>query len=143
MSTAEGNVQVVRAIYDAFAARDVERVVRHFHPEGEFRPAGTSLASGRAEPYRGVEGMREYFADVAATWDELVLEPHDLRATGDSVIVAGHVRGRGPSVEADADVAWVWEFRDGLVFACRVFPTSGEALRWVESDRALEADDAV
>ena len=143
MSTADENVDVVRALYAAFTARNVGRVVRYIHPEGEFRPAGTSLASGRTEPYRGVDGMRQYFADVASIWDVLVIEPQDYRASGDSVIVSGHVRGRGAGIETDTDVAWLWTIQDRQVISCRVFPTSGEALRWLDDDPAGRAPEPV
>ena len=63
---------------------------------------------------------------------------HDYRAAGTSVIVFGHVRGHGPLAEVDTRVTWVFKLRDGLVLDARVFPTGGEALRWLD-DTARES----
>ena len=51
-------------MFAAFAERDVERVLDLIDPEVEFT-AVTADVAGRAEPYRGHEGIREYFGDVA------------------------------------------------------------------------------
>lgn len=131
---AEANVQVVKAAYEAFAARDVDAMLRYVDPDCEFRPVGTAALSGRDEPYRGHEGMRRYFADLEANWDELVIEPQDYRAAGSSVIVFGHVTGRGPQAEVDAPATWVWKLRDSLAVDVRVFPSGGDALRWLDEN---------
>lgn len=132
MTAAEDNLKVVRAMYKAFAVRDVEGVIRHIDPECEFYPAGTALLTGRADPYRGHDGIRAYFADVAAGWEELTIEPTNFRAVADSVVVVGRVRGRSATAEADTEVTWAWTLRDGRVVDGRVFPTSGEAVRWLD-----------
>jgi ketosteroid isomerase-like protein len=135
VSTAEENIKVVQAMFQGFAARDVEAVIRHIDPECEFFPAGTALLTGRSDPYRGHDGIRAYFADVAAGWDELTIELSDFRAVADSVVVVGRVKGHSATADADAEVVWAWTLRDGLVIDGRVFPTSGEAVRWL--DRAV------
>lgn len=126
------NVQAVQAVYEAFATRDAEAMIRHIHPECEFRPFGTRLLRGEDDPYRGHDGIRRYLADVAELWDELTLEPLDYRSAGTSVVVFGHVTGRSPRAEVDTQVTWVWKLRDALAIDIRVFPTSGEALRWLD-----------
>ena len=86
--------EVVRAIYDAFARRDLDAVLRHLSPDCELHLIGTGRIAGRTEPYRGHEGMREYFADVERVWEALVLHADDFRIIPGSVIVIGHVTGR-------------------------------------------------
>ena len=59
------DIEVVKAIFAAFAARDVEAVLALADPDVEFT-AVTGEDAGRTEPYRGHDGMRQYFRDVAA-----------------------------------------------------------------------------
>ena len=87
------DVAVVRAIYDAFAARDVEAALPLVADEFELLPSGTAGRVGRTVPYRGPDGLREYLADVQRVWDDLVLVADDIRAVAGSVVVFGHVRG--------------------------------------------------
>ena len=60
------------------------------HPDIEFA-AVTGEHAGRTEPYRGHDGMREYFRDVASVWEELRLTPREFRASGDLILVTGRV----------------------------------------------------
>jgi ketosteroid isomerase-like protein len=55
---------VVRAIYDAFARRDVEAALGYVSPDCELDLAGTARLAGRTGPYRGHACFREYLADV-------------------------------------------------------------------------------
>src|SRR5215212_2125182 len=101
-------VEVVRAIYDAFADRDLERALEHVHPECEIVLEGTMRRAGRREPYRGHEGMREYFADVLHVWEELDIHAHDFRVVPGSVVVMGHVTGRVDGHEVRRAAVWTW-----------------------------------
>lgn len=121
----EDNAQLVRALYEAFARRDVDAVVALIDPACEFRPFGTSNLTGRDEPYIGPEGIRRYFADVDEHWDELVIEPLDFRSAGTSVIVFGNVRGSSAEGRLETQATWIWKLRDGLAIDGRVFPTGG------------------
>ena len=38
--------------------------------------------------------MREYYADVERTWEELTLFANDFRAIPGAVVVMGHIEGR-------------------------------------------------
>ena len=105
---------VVRAVFAAFAERDVERVLELIDPEVEFR-AMTSDYAGRTEPYRGHEGIREYFRDVSFVWDELRLTPREYRAVGSSVLVVGWVSARSHARIVEGSTGWVWRVRGGRV----------------------------
>ena len=59
------DIEVVKATFAAFAARDLEAVLALAAPDIEFT-AVTGEQAGRTEPYRGHDGMREYFRDVAS-----------------------------------------------------------------------------
>jgi ketosteroid isomerase-like protein len=115
-----GDVEVVRATYAAFAARDVEQVIAFAAPDCELRLDGTARSVQRAEPYRGHAGVREYFADVDRAWDDLRLFADDIRAVPGSVIVMGHVEATAGGVVHRRSVLWTWKVRDGLAVSIRV-----------------------
>ena len=112
--------EVVRGIYDAFARRDLDGVIALADPAGEFHLAGTASVVGRTEPYRGHEGLREYFAEAERAWDELRIEADDIRATATGVVVFGHVHARLGDQRVARRVAWTWQVRDGRAVSVRV-----------------------
>jgi ketosteroid isomerase-like protein len=123
---AHTDVMVVKAVFAAFAERDVERVLELIDPEVEFT-AMTNDFAGRTEPYRGHEGIREYFRDVARVWDELRLTPRDYRDLGDGVLVTGRVNARSAARIVDGSTGWIWRVRDGRVVYARVYASAAEA----------------
>jgi ketosteroid isomerase-like protein len=129
------DVAVVKAVFAAFGERDLERVIDLIHPEMEFTPVTADLA-GRTEPYRGHEGVREYFRDVSLIWDDLRLHPREFREVGDSVLVTGRVTARSPSRIVDGSTGWVFRLRDGRVVYGRVYASAGDAERAVTGDGA-------
>ena len=117
---------MIKEVYAAFAVRDIERVVAVLDPDVVFI-AVTGGILGRTEPYRGHEGMREYFRDVARIWDELVLTPREFEEVGDAILVTGRVSARSPSRMISGSTGWVWRVRNGLVVYVRVYASAAEA----------------
>ena len=116
----DAEVAAVAAMYDAFARRDVEAALVHVHEDVEFTPSGTATLTGRPGPYRGKDGIREYFADASRVWQELTIKAEDVRAAAGGVIVFGHIEG----IAADGErvrrrVLWTWQLRDGLAISMR------------------------
>jgi ketosteroid isomerase-like protein len=114
------DIDVVRAIYAAFAARDLDAALAFVAPDCEIHLVGTQRAAGRTEPYRGHDGMRQYFADVERVWEELVLYAEDFRVVPGSVVVMGHVRGRAGGEAIRRSAVWTWRLRDGQAVHIRV-----------------------
>ena len=110
-----GDIEVVRAIYEAFAARDLEAAIAFIAPDCELHLRGTQQRVGRSEPYRGHDGMREYFADVERTWHDLTLYAGDYRAIPGAVIVMGHVEGTVEGQPVKRNAMWTWKVQDGKV----------------------------
>jgi ketosteroid isomerase-like protein len=123
---ARSDIDVVKEVYAAFAVRDLERVEAVLDPDVVF-VAVTGGLIGRTEPYRGHEGMREYFRDVARIWDELVLTPREFEEVGDAILVTGRVSARSPSRMISGSTGWVWRVRSGLVVYVRVYASAAEA----------------
>ena len=127
------DIEVVREVFVAFAARDVERVIALVDPDVVFT-AVTGGVVGKAEPYQGHEGMREYFRDVAEVWDEIVLTPREFRQVGDAILVTGKVNARSPARVVSGSTGWVWRVRDGRVVYGHVYPSAADAIAAVEDE---------
>lgn len=112
-------VEVVRAIYGAFARRDASQMSRHLADDVVLHLQGTSRMSGRNAPYVGHAGVLEYFAEVDRVWDELTLHADDVRAIAGSVVVFGHVTGRADGRHVTRRVVWTWLLRDGKAISVR------------------------
>jgi len=117
----QAEVDVVRAVYAAFARRDVEAALEFLAEDVEFVPAGTASLVGRSAPYTGHGGVREYFADAARVWDDLTLHAEDFRVAVGGVVVFGRIEGvvtlTGKRFQASA--IWVWRVRDGKATSMR------------------------
>jgi ketosteroid isomerase-like protein len=115
-----GEVDIVRAIYAAFERRDLDAALVHLAPDCELHARGTAEAAGHDSPYRGHDGVRQYFADVSAVWDELVLHAEDFRALPGSVVVIGHATARRGEHRIDRSIVWTWKLKGGLAVSAKV-----------------------
>jgi ketosteroid isomerase-like protein len=114
------DVAVVRALYDALAARDLGAALPLVAADCELHADGTARGAGRSGPYRGHEGVREYFADVDRGWEELTIHAVDFRVVPGFVVVMGHAEMRGPDGVQRRAIVWTWRLRDGLAVYVRV-----------------------
>jgi ketosteroid isomerase-like protein len=132
----DSDMDVVRAVFEAFTERDVEGVLARAHPEVEFG-AVTGDHAGHTQPYRGHDGIRQYFRDVSSVWDELRIVPGEYRQNGDTILVTGRVSARSPARIVAGSTGWIWRVRDGLVVFGRVFPSAAEAMAAFEGRGAI------
>ena len=115
-------LDVVRAVYDAFARRDVEAALAYIAPDAEFHLAGTAERVERTEPYRGHDGVRQYFADASRVWHDLRITADDVRVVADAVVAFGHVEATVDGRPMRIAAMWTWQLRDGLAVSVRVHP---------------------
>jgi ketosteroid isomerase-like protein len=127
------DIEVVEAVFAAFAARDLETVLALAHPDIEFT-AVTGEHAGRTEPYRGHAGMRQYFRDVAAVWEELRLTPREFRPSGDLILVTGKVSARSRGRNVTGSTGWIWQVRDGKVVYGKVYASATDAIAALEDE---------
>ena len=120
------NVDIVRALFDAFAQRDIARVEELISSEMEFH-AVTAEVAGREGPYVGHAGMERYFQDVEAIWEEIRLTPADFEEIGDVILVTGRVWARGSGRVVDSSTGWIFKVRDGRLVWAQVFDSAAEA----------------
>jgi ketosteroid isomerase-like protein len=121
------DIEVVKAMFAAFAARDLQMVLALADPEIEFT-AVTGEHAGRTDPYRGHDGLRAYFRDVAEVWEELRLTPREFRAAGDLVLVTGKVSARSRGRTVTGSTGWIWQVRDDKVVYGRVYASAADAI---------------
>lgn len=119
----EDPIATVQAAFSAFAARDLEGMLRYCQPDIVLRPSVISQFTERRGPYRGHDGIRSYLQDVMAVWDELTIEPITFRRAGESVIGFGLTAGRHGDDTVAISMLWVIRMQDGLIAGLQVFQT--------------------
>jgi ketosteroid isomerase-like protein len=124
------NVEVVRAIYSAFARRDREALVGHLDPsirvyDRPFHPD--------ASVYEGREGFLRFSESDWEAFEEVAYEPQDFLADGSYVVVPIKQSGRGKTsaLGIEERIVNVWKLRRGKCVELRIFTTIEEALEVV------------
>jgi ketosteroid isomerase-like protein len=125
----DDNVEVVRAIYAAFARRDEDELAMHADPS-------MTVHNRREHPeasvyYEGQEGFLRFTRTDWAAFDEVSYEPREFVVRGDYVVVAITQRGRGKgsALGVEEDIVNLWKLRDGKCVELRIYSTMDEALR--------------
>ena len=122
------NVEVVEALFAAFAARDSAAASRVLDPSVEIRPVIVGGPEGVV--YRGQEGMRQFWADVDAAWAEFRITPEEFRELDGKVLVLGRAFARGTrsGITLDEPAAWMVRVRDGMIVDFQSFSSRQQAL---------------
>jgi ketosteroid isomerase-like protein len=108
------NVDVVKAFFDAYNARNSEAVDRLLDPEAEI----TTLSTRAGMPDHWRQGTtKRYFDQLDEAWTDLRVEVQDYREVGECVVALGVLRGAGMSshVEVARDFATVFVVRDSQI----------------------------
>jgi ketosteroid isomerase-like protein len=117
----DANIEVVRRLFDDYAAGGVEAVL-HGADENIVIEIPPEL-SAEPDTYRGHEGVRRYFAGFEGMLDDVRYEALDLKASGDVVIA--HIRLSGRGVSSGLDVALevfvVHELANGKIVRIRPY----------------------
>jgi ketosteroid isomerase-like protein len=117
--------QVMRAVNE----RDFDALDElPFHPEFEFH---SLLSVSEGTTLAGVDGLRQWAADVDAIWDDFHVVIEEVRmADEDTAVLCLHLTGRARAsgVPLDQRTGQVWTRRDGLLHRNVGYPTPREAL---------------
>ena len=118
-------VEQARVNIDAFNRRDLDTIVESFAPEVEWWP----LRSATEGPYRGHDGIREWFADTAEQFEYIHATVHEVREQDDAVVVSGELRvkGRQSGAAIDQPITWVFRYADDKVIWGKSYTDPGEA----------------
>jgi uncharacterized protein len=111
----QGNVQLVKDGYAAFARGDIQGLVALFAEDIEWVIPGAGLPL--AGTYRGHAGVASFFQKLADDGDILAFEPRHFVAQGDRVLVVGWERARVKATNRTFQSDWVMAFtvRNGKV----------------------------
>ena len=125
----EERISVVRAFTDAVTERNLDAALKLCHPEIEFF---SLLAQLEARPYRGLAGIRRYFKEIDATWEEWRVEVEQLLSAPDGrvvIVMSTHMRGRGSGLPFVQRVAVLWEFKDEKLWRAGLYRDPADAVR--------------
>lgn len=114
----EKNVEVVKALYEAFARGDLPGVLGAFAPQIEWREAESFLLAD-GNPYIGPQAVAEgVFLRLASSVENFAALPHRFIDGGETIVVEGRYQGkvRTTGKPVDAQFVHAWELHDGKIF---------------------------
>jgi ketosteroid isomerase-like protein len=121
------NVELFHKAVEGYNRRDIEPMLEVFHPEAEWYPFTAQVEGDEA--YHGHQGLRQWWANIEATFEELEASVNEVRDFDDAVLALGHLRARFKSgVALDTEIGWLTRYRDGLAVWGRAYQSHAEAL---------------
>ena len=121
------NIEIVRAIYEAWAQKGLKAGLRYLDPGVEW-----DVSRRRVDPgvYRGHEGVRDYVRGIRDAYSGMASELEELLEAGDKVVavITFRAKGRSSGATVQARVANVWTLREGKVVRIEYFGDREEAL---------------
>jgi hypothetical protein len=117
----------VRRVIDAYNAHDAEAFAAELTADGSFTSAYWGI-DGRT--YVALEGLVEYFKEMAEQWDEYSLELERIEsADGRAVAVARlNAKEHGTQVSVSPEQGFLFEFSGDKVASVVTYPDLAEAL---------------
>ena len=121
-----GNVDIVRDGYAHFNEGDLEWLLQHVHPAVRW---SDSRSVPGARTHRGIEEVRDFLASFGRVWEGARFDPEKIEARGDKVLsfVRFSATGRHSGASVAAELAHVFEFREGRTFRVVTYFDRGEA----------------
>lgn len=133
---AHQNVEIVQAMYEAFARHDEATLLSHLDPSMTVhdRPHHPE-----ASVYEGREGFLRFAETDWAAFDEVAYEPQEFITHGPYVVVPIRQsgRGKGSTLGVEESIVNVWRLRDGKCVELRNYSTLDEALASLDSAQWL------
>jgi ketosteroid isomerase-like protein len=122
------NVEIVRAVFDAYFRNDMESVLRLIDPE--------IVVTQRPElpdamTRHGHDGVIEAIRAWPNQWDDFRVEVVQIVDADDHVAVRTHQhgRGKGSGIEVEDEIWFVFAFRNAKVAEWRMYNSRAEALQ--------------
>jgi len=123
----EENVELFQKAIEHYNRRDIEAMLEIWYPEAVWYPFTAQVEGDDA--YHGHAGLRQWWANVDATFEELEARVEEIRDLGDAVLALGHLRAQFRSgVTLDTEIGWLTRYRDGLAVWGRAYQSHAEAL---------------
>ena len=123
----ERNVEVVRALYDAWAREEFPGPAELLDPEIEYVNPEGAVESGIRH---GLGEFQRAIAKVFEGWATWRMEPERFESVGDrvAVVVRYRARGRSSGVEVEGRESALWTLRNGRVVRYAWFHDPGDAI---------------
>lgn len=123
----EANVELARRVYDAFNRRDLDGFLALMDSDVDGMPRSLGIEGGS---YRGREGMRRWWMEILAVFDDFEVEVVEVRGSGDVTISKLRIGGHGAaSAVAISETVWhAGGWRDGRCVWWRTCDSEAEAL---------------
>jgi ketosteroid isomerase-like protein len=120
------NVAVIQEAIEAMNRRDIEGVLR-MDPKIRFEHRLAALGGNF-----GIDGVRDWFADLLENFDAWRIHCPDIRDLGDRVLALGTIKatGTGSGVETELPITVVARFKDERIT---------EFIDFGDREKALEA----
>ena len=120
------NVEIVRRMWDAFLAADIQTALSFYAPDVEWD--GTNLPDGQIG--RGQEAILDHVTRWAEVWNDWTVEvEHVVEAGDDQVILFMRERGRSDSgLTMDERHAELYTLREGMIVRRQGFSDPSQAL---------------
>lgn len=112
--------EMLRRGMETFSRGDYEAALGFFHPDVEIDSSAAFVVHG---PYRGIDGVREFYATIEHAFEEFRVEPQEIRVNGDRALVLAKTiaRPRGSSETVVNEECDLWTIRDGLAIRLEIF----------------------
>ena len=111
----QANADLIRAIYDAFAAGDIAGVVARMSPDMVWNEA-ENFPYADGNPYVGPDAiLGGVFARIGAEWEGFAALAEEIIDGGDRIVALGRYRGifKATGKALDAQLAHVWRVAGG------------------------------
>lgn len=125
------NVDLVRAIYEAFGKGDIPGVLARMAPDMVWSEAENFPYADRS-PYRGADSILSgVFARLGGEWNGFAAVPEAFIDAGDSVVVTGRYRGtyKATGQALDAQMLHLWRVEGGKTVSFQQYTDTLQAAR--------------
>ena len=122
------NVDIVRSIYTAGIAGDLEGMLQHIDPQFTCREASSLPYGGE---YHGHEGFSRLMAAVFGVFKAFEVDVREIHDAGQTVVAVIQLRAtlKESGRVVEMPVAEIWQLRDGKAVDLRPFYWDTAALR--------------
>lgn len=124
---AEGDAEIIRAVFAAAAEGDVGAWFRAAEPDVRVRPRPAEPDA--ADEYRGLDELMDYLVNWYSQWEEYEVEPVEIVDANDYVLAVVRERGRMESTGLAVEENFSHSFllRGGKVAEWRMYDSHAEA----------------
>ena len=112
----QANVDLIKKLYAAFAAGDIQTIINHLDAGVEWRCEGPSVVPYCGH-FQGPDNVLKFFAALASTQAGMKLTTDEYIAQDDKVVTVGRYSANVPATgkTLDSAITHIFTIRDGRV----------------------------